>query len=442
MTCDNAHRLQGSLAALAALLLATAVQAQQAAGPVVETNRDQEPNQQDRVEGLDAGVVRPGFLDGATLTIKPRTYYLNRDRDVKQDNVGWALGGAIEFKSGWVNDAVQVAATVYTSQILQGPEDEDGTVLFKPGPKPFTVLGEANVTTRMGNNDLLRVGRQSFDLPWLSRHDIRMAPNTFEAVAIGRGQAKTGLAYVAGYVWGIKRKNDDDFISMSEAAGAAGSDNGLYLLGAQYTFEDGSLIGATNQTTFNTMNTFFLKAERSFATSADTSLRLSGQYTDQRSTGAELIGDFKTHLLAVRGEWFFRNASLRLAASTAGDEKGLQSPFGGPPNYLSIIVDNFDRAGEDAIMIGASYDFKDAGVPGLSAFSNISSGRTPNSGPSASPDETEYDLTVDYKFAKDSAANGLAIRVRGAWIDQDEKEAGGDDFFDFRIIINYAFSIL
>lgn len=403
--------------------------------------RDQEPNQQDSTQGLQVKAEEPeGFWKGSSLVIKPRTYFLDRDRDKNPDNEGWALGGAIEFKSGWAADVLQVAATVYTSQELYGPSDKDGTLLFKPGPEQFTVLGEAYVTARFGAGNGLRIGRQSFDLPWLARHDIRMAPNTFEAIAVGR-QAKTGLAYIAGYVDKIKRKNDDEFIPMSQAAGAAGSDEGLGLVGAQYTFQDGSLVGFTNQTAFDVMNTFFVKAEKSFDLGDEVSIRGYAQYTDQRSEGDELIGDFATHLVSVKGELFYPNASFRLAASRAGSGKGLQSPFGGPPNYLSIIVDNFDRAGEEAYMIGASYDFKGVGVEGLSAFTNISTGNTPDTGPNASPDETEYDLTVDYRFGKSSALDGLWVRVRGAYIDQDESDNNGDDYFDFRIIVNYAFDI-
>jgi len=186
------------------------------------------------------------------------------------------------------------------------------------------------------------------------------------------------------------------------------------------------------------MNTFFAKAEKSFSLNPSTSIRLYGQYTDQRSIGDELIGDFQTHLVAVKGELFWENASFRLAASSAGKDRGLQSPFGGPPNYLSIIVENFDRAGEKAFMIGASFDFKGMGVNGLSVFGNIATGNTPDSGPNASPDETEYDLTVDYKFTKANWAKDLSIRLRGAWIDQDESEPGGDDFFDFRVIANWT----
>lgn len=403
-------------------------------------HRDDEPNRQD---GLDAIVVEPslpGFREGMQVTFKPRTYYLNRDRDKKQDVEGWALGGAVEGRTGWLGQRVQLSATVYTSQILYGPEEKDGTQLFKPGPHQITTLGEAYMTVRLGKDSGLRIGRQSFDLPWLARHDIRMVPNTFEAIAVGR-KATTGFTYLAGYVNRIKRKNDDSFIPMSEAAGAIGTNEGLGLLAAQYTFKDDSLIGATNQTSFDVMNTFFIKGEKSFRINDDVSLRAYGQYTDQRSTGKALIGDFHTWLASIKGEIFFPNASIRLATSRAGEERGLQSPFGGPPNYLSIIVDNFDRAGEKAVMIGASYDFAGAGIKGLSVFSNISRGNTPDAGPNASPDETEYDLTVDYRFGKDSALNGLWLRARGAWIDQDEKIANGDDFFDFRIIANYTFNL-
>ncbi len=445
MTGDQDLRGAPWLAILAVALIAAPAQARQARpaapGIVAEAVRDQEPNQQDKLEGLDAGVARPGFLNGATLTVRPRTYYLDRDREAKQDNLGWALGGAIEFKSSWVGDVVQVAGTIYTSQILHGPEAKDGTQLFKAGPEPFTVLGEANATVRLGGDNAFRIGRQSFDLPWLARQDVRMAPNTFEAVIVGR-PAKTGFAYIAGYVDSIKRKNDDRFIPMSQAAGVAGGNKGLGLVGAQYTFNDGSLVTATNQTTFDVMNTLFVKAERSFPTWPDASVRLYAQYTDQRSVGSELIGPFETHLVSAKAELFWKNASFRLAASSAGDQRGLQSPFGGAPNYLSVIVDNFDRAGEDAFMVGGSYDFTGVGLRGLSAFGNIATGRTPDVGPNASPDETEYDLTVDYRFDNESPARGLAIRLRAAWIDQKESDNGGDDLFDFRLIVNYAIDLL
>jgi hypothetical protein len=72
-------------------------------------------------------------------------------------------------------------------------------------------------------------------------------------------------------------------------------------------------------------------------------------------------------------------------------------------------------------------------------FANVVTGNTPDAGPIATPDETEYDLTVDYKIKEGSARN-LWIRLRAAFIDQDD-EVGGDDFLDLRLIVNWDFGL-
>ncbi len=403
---------------------------------------DVEPNQQSDIEPVTVEEderTREGFLEGTSFSIKPRTYYLDRDRDTGQDSVGWALGGSVGYQSGWWLDRVQIAGTVYTSQKLYAPDDKDGTLLFKPGPEGFTVLGEANATIRFGGGHGMRVGRQRFELPYLGSHDIRMVPNTFEAVAVGN-QSAEGFAYMVGYVDQIKRKNDDEFIPMSEAAGATDSDEGVVFAGARYRVEDGLLVGAINQWTENVFNTFFAKVEHPFELGDERWLKAFLQYTDQRSVGAELIGDFRTWLVSGKLEWRTGRTTWRVGASTAGDEKGIQSPYGNPANYLSVIVENFDRAGEDAWLVGVSHDFGQRGPGELSFFANIVDGNTPDRGPDASPDQTEYDLTVDYRF-KEGWSDSLWLRVRGAYIDQDERVAGGDDFFDFRIIVNYSFDL-
>ena len=403
-------------------------------------NRDQEPNEQHEVQAMAIAPGIPEFWDGTSLLLKPRTYFLDRQRDSGIDSVAWALGGALEYKSGWWLSQFQLAGTLFTSQKIYGPLDEDGTQLLLPGQKSFTVLGEAYGTWQIEPGTGIRVGLQSFDLPYLALQDIRMVPNTFKAAAFGR-KTETGLSYIGGYVDGIKLRNSDSFIPISQAAGAQGTNKGLAFLGAQYAFPDGSVIGAVNQTSIDVMNTFYIHADKPFKLSEDVSLRASAQYTDQHSTGTDLIGDFATHLAALKAELFFGNSSFRLAASRAGDDKGIQSPYGGPANYVGIIVDTFDRAGEKAWMVGMSYDFVGVGIKGLSAFTNVSTGHTPQSGANASPDETEYDLTVDYRFAKDSKFQNLWIRVREAYVDQ-SKQQGGTSFSDFRIIVNYSFNPL
>ena len=107
--------------------------------------------------------------------------------------------------------------------------------------------------------------------------------------------------------------------------------------------------------------------------------------------------------------------------------------WGGYPGYLSLIHKDFNRAGEDAWLIGLSYDFSRLGLPGLSAFTNFASGNTPDSGSRASYDQKEFDLTVDYRFS--DALEGLWIRARTAHVDQD---GDGEDSQDYRLIVNYS----
>jgi hypothetical protein len=78
------------------------------------------------------------------------------------------------------------------------------------------------------------------------------------------------------------------------------------------------------------------------------------------------------------------------------------------------MVKDFYQAGEDAWLVGLSYDFSHVGMDGLSSFFNYANGNTS----AASPDEEEFDITVDYRFKK------------------------GIDVKDFRAIVNYELNIL
>jgi hypothetical protein len=401
-----------------------------------------EPNQDNEVSTIIVtGDRDANFLSGSSLLLKPRSYYLDRDRDVNPDSVGLALGGALEYRSGWWLDQIQVAATLYTSQKLYGPDDKDGTQLFKPGPESFTVLGEANVTWRFAESTGMRLGRQRFELPYLGSHDIRMVPNTFEAIAVGDISTEGDrLAWIVGYVDQIKRKNDDEFISMSEAAGAEGSDEGVFMGGVRYVLPGGWELNAIDQYTDDVFNTLFLKAENDFVLNSAWTMGVNLQYTDQRDVGDALIGAFSTDLLSAKLEFVRDATTLRAAFSSTNEGRGIQKPYGNPANYLSVIVEDFDRAGEDAWLIGATHDFGQVGIGELSLFGNIVSGDTPDIGPEASPDQVEYDLTVDYRMNR-GWADRIWLRVRAAYVDQDDA-LGGNDFLDFRIIVNYDLETL
>jgi hypothetical protein len=63
---------------------------------------------------------------------------------------------------------------------LYGPSDKDGTQLFKPGPESFSVFSEAYATVRLGGDHGVHIGRQSIDLPYMGKHDLRNDPEYFQ----------------------------------------------------------------------------------------------------------------------------------------------------------------------------------------------------------------------------------------------------------------------
>lgn len=98
------------------------------------------------------------------------------------------------------------------------------------------------------------------------------------------------------------------------------------------------------------------------------------------------------------------------------------------------MIQDFDRANEQGLLAGLSYNFSRWGLPGLSGFTKFAWGKNAedaNTGQSL-PDESEYDITLDFR-PKTGRFDGYWLRVRHARADFD----GGDYIKDTRIIFNY-----
>jgi outer membrane porin, OprD family len=128
-----------------------------------------------------------------------------------------------------------------------------------------------------------------------------------------------------------------------------------------------------------------------------------------------------------------------LGGTTTADNSKLLRPYGVSPSYLSLIVQDFDRPGEDALMLGLSYDFSQLGIKNLSSYMKYARSSTPDTGSFASPDQDELNITFDYKFKK-GLLNGLWLRLRYALLDQ--HGAGAEDLRDYHVILNYSLPIL
>ena len=247
------------------LLLASAT----CVGPAAADDAPPPPLQPTPLEALFQPVREmlkplPPFLADTDLKVHFRTYYFNRTNPNDTENEAWAFGGWITYQSGWLLDTFAMGASLYGSAPLYAPDDRDGTLLLKPGQEGYYVPGEAWGALRYQDYALLKGYRQRVDQPYINSQDNRMTPNTFQGVTLG-GKV-SWLQYLGGYLWKIKPRNADEFISMSEqAGGGADSNDGAGLFGVRLTPLPGLRIDVSNQYGVNTFNTLYAEGGVSLA---------------------------------------------------------------------------------------------------------------------------------------------------------------------------------
>ena len=377
------------------------------------------------------------FWRDTDLRANFRSYYFNRDRNQSfDDSLAWTYGGSLEYQSGWWHDFIKLGAKVYTSQKIIAPDDKDGTLLLKRGQHGLVTLGEAYIVAQLKQDLELKIFRQTLNLPYLNKQDSRMVPNTFEAYMLE--QSNSSLEWILGYVRKMKKRDSDEFKYMSQTAGFKGNHKGQAVSGARYALTEKTDIGVINFFTEDYMNTFYSEANHVFLPENEIPIKLSFQYTNQQSTGSELGGEFDTYSFGGQISLSYKSIVLTAAATSTGKNKRIQKPFGGTPSYISLMINDFDRAGEDAWLVGLSYHFKRLGLEGLSAYTNYASGSIPSNDFSASSNQSEWDITVDYK-PQDFLLNGLWLRLRRASLNRNDS---GIDITDYRIILNYELQFL
>ena len=247
---------------------------------------------------------------------------------------------------------------------------------------------------------------------------------------------------IGGYVDKIKKRNSGSFVSMSKAAGVKGdSDEGMAMIGWRFQPNKNLDIGALNFYTFNVFNIFYSEINYTKPLKNKDGLKLSAQFTDERSVGDELLSTspFQTQVLSVVGKYGFKDAILRLAYSATSESGTISSPYGGYPGFISLMKSDFNRAGEQAWMVGLSYNFSRIGLDGVSMITKYASGYNAETraGGSLRTDQQEFDITIDYYPPAGRPLAGFWLRVRGAKRWQDGLESG----HDFRVLLNYTYSI-
>jgi hypothetical protein len=368
--------------------------------------------------------TRRKALRDTDFSAEIRSFYMNSDNLNGSKNEAWALGGSAGFKTGYFRDFFALAATAYTSQRLDGPEDKDGTLLLAPGQHGYSVIGEAYGEFLLTDSIKADVGLRGYDTPFISRYDTRMTPNTFEAAIIQGsvgGADDTGtLRFGGGYVDKIKERDSETFVSMAAAAGApAGVSRGVSLVGAIYKLNNLS-IGAIEYYCDDIIDITYMEAKDSFALTDHLGLNLASQYTDQHSVGDNLLTGhtFSVKQFGTKAELSFGTLLLTAAyTATANGAVTVQSPWSGNPGYTTVQVENFDRGGENAMMFRAAYNFPM--LKKLSIYALYVHGSQPDASKQYAQDESDFSV----QWVGVGKLSGLTLLARYGHVSQDSPTA-------------------
>jgi len=119
---------------------------------------------------------------------------------------------------------------------------------------------------------------------------------------------------------------------------------------------------------------------------------------------------------------------LSLEFDDTASGTGIRNPFGGDPSFNSLMISNFNQAGEKSYGIGITYDFTKLGLTGVRAFGDYAYGSMP-----AGRWEEEINATVDCRITTGALKN-CWLRLRYAH----NASNAPVPTEDFRVIFNYA----
>jgi hypothetical protein len=261
-------------------------------------------------------------------------------------------------------------------------------------------------------------------------------PQTVEAYTLTG--AANDVSYTGGYITKVKLRESDSFTWMSNTAGGTGSQKGVIYAGGTWDFVKNGYVKMDDQYGVDVFNTFYVEGKYPIAINDKTSLALGAQYYPQRSVGDEQIGSFSTWGMGLQAALAHGPVGLQLYYTQTGDGFDTQNPFGDHASYLNLMQVAFNTAGEKAWGIGGNVDFRDLGVPGLTAAAVYADGRDRiNSQTGAAiPDRYETNVRVDYAVGKGTILEGLVATFRYSWLHQD---GSPQTQTQLRAYLNYAF---
>ena len=148
---------------------------------------------------------RPAFWRDTRLNIDLRTFDFNRRNSSTDRREALATGFRIEYESGLWNN-IGLEAAYYGSYEIDAPPGSGDTGLLAPGQEDIEKLAVANIRYQITDTALagssVRLFRQTVNLPFVNKHDIRMLPAVHEGYTMIR--EGSDVDYIIGHLTRFK----------------------------------------------------------------------------------------------------------------------------------------------------------------------------------------------------------------------------------------------
>ncbi len=407
-----------------------------------------------------------GFVEGASLKLNARNYYMNRNRHQQApDNIEWGQGFLGIFESGYTQGTVGfgIDANAMLGLKLDGGGGTDGSSILPisdgngKAPTSFSTAG-ATLKIRAFDTEL-KAGDLFLNNPVIAGGQSRMLPQTFRGVSL-TNHSFDGWLLEGGQASFTKPYNQSGRRRIGSAYSnpAIGAESQhLNWAGAAWSGVPGLTSSLYAAELKDIWNQYYYDLDYSYALNELVTLNPGLHFYHTQDTGDALLGDIDNNTYSLHFTLGVGHHSLTAAYQRVNGN----TPFDYINQGDSIYLDNsqqysdFNGPNERSWKLKYAYDFAGLGLPGLTSALSYSRGELdltkvdPHSrgyaqwysagGEHAKHWERDLDLKYVVQGGK---AKDLAVRLQWA-TNRGGKGYGAldNDTDEYRVILDYPINV-
>ncbi|MET0612619.1 MAG: OprD family porin [Pseudomonas caspiana] len=413
---------------------------------------------------------KEGFIEGSTLTVLNRSFYMNRDhRKGESSPTGngyseaWAQGVIGKFESGFTQGTFGVGVDAFAMLGIK-LDTGDGR---NGGRSSFDVLpvdsdGEAEDSySKVGGalkarafNTVVKVGDVFPSTPVVSFGDSRLLPESFRGVT-ATNTSISGLTLQGGRLHSMSQPASsgmrDNFATFY-----AGSVNAPWVayFGGDYNATDRLSLGLYTSRLKDAWDQTYASTSYTLPLSDNLALTGSLNYYNATDEGKKLLGEFDNDIWSAKIGLQYGAHTLALSHQRNEGDDDFDYLRQSDSIYLanSIQYSDFNSPKERSWMVTYNLDMTTFGVPGLSFMTRYGKGtdadytnanstymrRDADGNPLTDQKRWERDIEAKY-IVQTGNLKDLSLRVRQATT---RATAFESDLDEVRVIVEYPLSVL